>query len=139
MSSAASVNGNGLYWSKPVPERPQLSKFTLSDYPSRSESLLKKLMVQNGTKGPRQAELPLRIIVIGAGLGGLATSIALARRGHNITVLEQAQKLGEVRLVLHISHFWGWEGALLRSWFTQGRRWHTDSTKLGQTTQVVGD
>jgi salicylate hydroxylase len=34
--------------------------------------------------------------VVGAGLGGLATAIALARKGHSVTVLEQASRLGEV-------------------------------------------
>ncbi|MDP5128933.1 MAG: NAD(P)-binding protein, partial [Pontimonas sp.] len=29
-----------------------------------------------------------RIVVIGAGLGGLATSAVLARAGHEVTVLE---------------------------------------------------
>lgn len=33
---------------------------------------------------------------MGAGLGGLATAIALARKGHAVTVLEQAPALGEV-------------------------------------------
>ncbi len=38
----------------------------------------------------------LRVLVVGAGLGGLATAIALARRGHTVEVLEQAPQLGEV-------------------------------------------
>ncbi|KAJ5474648.1 hypothetical protein N7475_004214 [Penicillium sp. IBT 31633x] len=42
------------------------------------------------------AQVRLRIIVVGAGLGGLATAIALASSGHTVTVFEQAQKLGEV-------------------------------------------
>ncbi|OQE08477.1 hypothetical protein PENVUL_c009G05272 [Penicillium vulpinum] len=42
------------------------------------------------------AKVPLNIIVVGAGLGGLATAIALASSGHTVTVYEQAQKLGEV-------------------------------------------
>jgi Phytoene dehydrogenase and related proteins len=42
------------------------------------------------------AKVRLNIIVVGAGLGGLATAIALAISGHTVTVYEQAQKLGEV-------------------------------------------
>lgn len=40
--------------------------------------------------------LKFKVIVVGAGLGGLATAIALARKGHTVTVLEQASQLGEV-------------------------------------------
>jgi salicylate hydroxylase len=30
--------------------------------------------------------MPLNVIVVGAGLGGLGAAIALSRQGHNITV-----------------------------------------------------
>jgi salicylate hydroxylase len=36
------------------------------------------------------------IIVCGAGLGGLGASIALARKGHKVTVLEATSQLNEV-------------------------------------------
>ena len=49
-----------------------------------------------GSAAVQQAAIPLSIIIVGAGLGGLAAAIALARRGHSITVLEQAPELGEV-------------------------------------------
>lgn len=42
------------------------------------------------------AELTLQIAIIGAGLGGLAAAIGVARAGHKVTILEQASLLGEV-------------------------------------------
>lgn len=38
----------------------------------------------------------LDILIVGAGIGGLATAVALARRGHKVKVFEQAPALGEV-------------------------------------------
>ena len=43
------------------------------------------------------------IIVVGAGLGGLAATLALARAGFRVTVLEQAAELGEVGAGVQIS------------------------------------
>ncbi|KAJ5095289.1 hypothetical protein N7532_007580 [Penicillium argentinense] len=43
-----------------------------------------------------KAKVHLNIIVVGAGLGGLSTAIALASTGHTVTVYEQAPELGEV-------------------------------------------
>lgn len=45
---------------------------------------------------PKEATVKLRIIVAGAGLGGLAAAIALRRRGHEVIVFEKAPELGEV-------------------------------------------
>ncbi|KAK4992485.1 hypothetical protein LTR50_001026 [Elasticomyces elasticus] len=76
-------------------------------YPTRSTTFLKSLRRQgttddhiddtgpNGSRhSPPQAAVPLKVIVVGAGLGGLATAIALLRRGHSVTILEQASALG---------------------------------------------
>lgn len=40
--------------------------------------------------------MSLEIVIVGAGLGGLATAISLAQRRHQVRVLEQAKELGEV-------------------------------------------
>ncbi|OMP88868.1 3-hydroxybenzoate 6-hydroxylase [Diplodia seriata] len=45
----------------------------------------------------------LDIIIVGAGLGGLAASIECARSGHNVTVLESASELAEVGAGLQIT------------------------------------
>lgn len=38
----------------------------------------------------------LNILLVGAGLGGLATAIALTQAGHKVTIYEQTPMLGEV-------------------------------------------
>lgn len=70
-------------------------------HPTRSLQFLNNLTGKKESKAvpPRPARVKLRIIVVGAGLGGLACAIALARRGHEMIVLEQATELGEVREV----------------------------------------
>ncbi|PYH41677.1 putative monooxygenase [Aspergillus saccharolyticus JOP 1030-1] len=45
----------------------------------------------------------LNIIIVGAGLSGLATAISCAMSGHTVTVLEQAQELAEVGAGLQIT------------------------------------
>ncbi|KAJ5811045.1 Monooxygenase FAD-binding [Penicillium robsamsonii] len=62
-------------------------------YPSNCLKFLNDPLAGEGTI---PAQVRLNIIVVGAGLGGLATAIALASSGHTVTVYEQAQKLGEV-------------------------------------------
>lgn len=44
-----------------------------------------------------------KILIAGAGLGGLTAALALLRDGHDVTVLEQAHKLGEVGAGLQLS------------------------------------
>jgi len=39
-----------------------------------------------------------KIIIVGAGLGGLVVGIALSKKGHWVTILEAASELGELSL-----------------------------------------
>lgn len=59
-----------------------------------------KLQKQEGKRssndGKEPSSVKLNIIIVGAGLGGLAAAVALTRRGHKVTVFEQAPELGEV-------------------------------------------
>jgi hypothetical protein len=84
-----------------------LMQLQTASYPTRSLEFLQKLDqadsfhgLQNGMSyvngKTKPSPLLFKVIVVGAGLGGLATAIALARKGHTVTVLEQALALGEV-------------------------------------------
>ena len=46
---------------------------------------------------------PLRILVAGGGIGGLTAALCLAKRGHEVTVFEQASTLGEVGAGIQLS------------------------------------
>ncbi|KAI1874299.1 uncharacterized protein JN550_002878 [Neoarthrinium moseri] len=87
-------------------------------YPSESLTFLRTLRAQrdidsNVSTTPEQARLKLEITIVGAGLGGIATAIALARRGHSVLILEQAPELGEVGAGIQIPPN---SGRLLRKW-----------------------
>jgi len=70
-------------------------------YPTRSLHFLQpsKKHHASETTAPKLAKVKLNVIVVGAGLGGLAGAIALVRRGHKVDVFEQASELGEVSTV----------------------------------------
>jgi len=53
--------------------------------------------------GGRRAALGLNIIVVGAGLGGLAATYTLAHAGHRVTLLESAAVIGEVGAGIQVS------------------------------------
>ncbi|KAJ5209483.1 hypothetical protein N7449_003862 [Penicillium cf. viridicatum] len=46
--------------------------------------------------------MPLNVIVVGAGLGGLGAAIALHREGHNVTVIEKSSFHNEVGAAIHV-------------------------------------
>ncbi len=45
---------------------------------------------------PLEAYTPLKILIIGAGITGLSTAIALSLTGHTVIIYEAAQSLSEV-------------------------------------------
>jgi 2-polyprenyl-6-methoxyphenol hydroxylase-like FAD-dependent oxidoreductase len=44
----------------------------------------------------------LNVIIVGAGIGGLQTSLALAQDGHHVTVLESAKAFEEVCILIDL-------------------------------------
>ncbi|KAJ6111208.1 Monooxygenase FAD-binding [Penicillium sp. IBT 16267x] len=50
-----------------------------------------------------RAKLPLDVIVVGAGIGGMAAALTLGLRGHRVVVLEAAPKLMEVGAGIQVS------------------------------------
>lgn len=45
---------------------------------------------------PSRTDSPLQVAIIGAGLGGLAAAVSLRRQGHQVTVYERYDFVGEV-------------------------------------------
>lgn len=45
---------------------------------------------------------PLKIVVVGAGLGGLTAAIAFRQQGHNVTILEKSAFLQEAGAAIHM-------------------------------------
>src|ERR1700685_3912310 len=54
------------------------------------------------TPSSHVAHRPLKIAIIGAGIGGLAAACALRQRGHEVDLFERATKLEEVGAGLQI-------------------------------------
>jgi salicylate hydroxylase len=50
-----------------------------------------------------KAFYPLHIIVVGAGIGGLAAATALSQSGHHVQVLEALHKLSEIGAGIQIT------------------------------------
>lgn len=55
------------------------------------------MLVENGDSVQQKSPVKLDVIVVGAGISGLATAISTALSGHNVTVFESAKELLEVR------------------------------------------
>ncbi|KAI2469618.1 FAD binding domain protein [Annulohypoxylon bovei var. microspora] len=72
-------------------------------------------MTANGTQnGGKSASFQLHLIVVGAGLAGLAAAISTRLEGHRVTVLEKVSKLEEIGAGLQVTpnasrlfHHWG--------------------------------
>ena len=73
-------------------------------YPTRSFEFLQKVQTSatNGAQissrhhDDQHESFKLNVIVVGAGLGGLASAVALQKKGHRVRVLEQAPEIAEV-------------------------------------------
>ncbi|PLB47652.1 FAD/NAD(P)-binding domain-containing protein [Aspergillus steynii IBT 23096] len=100
--------------------------------------------------------MPLKVIVVGAGLAGLGAAIALNRAGHNVQVIEQSRFLNEVGAAIHVApnatrilRAWGCDMGSMQSvqcnglqvWDSQGNlRWTPIVTKeLQQKLDITDD
>ncbi|KAJ5683988.1 uncharacterized protein N7477_000333 [Penicillium maclennaniae] len=74
-------------------------------------------------------EARLRVVIVGAGLSGIATAISSALSGHSVTVIEQAKQLAEVGAGLQITPN---AARLLKYWELSASLWEAaaEPTKL---------
>ncbi|KAJ1334978.1 salicylate hydroxylase [Microdochium nivale] len=114
--------------------KPSVGHFQSSNisYPSRSLDFLDDPALKPSINDRNHK---LDILIVGAGLGGLAAAAALARQGHHtVRVLEQAKELGEVGAGIQVPpnsarllSRWGvdrfWDGEVVEPGSITFRRW----------------
>ncbi|KAK4234683.1 hypothetical protein C8A03DRAFT_37519 [Achaetomium macrosporum] len=57
----------------------------------------------NGTVNGHSAANGLRVVIIGAGIGGLTTAVYLRKQGHKVTILEQSRFANEMGAAMHLA------------------------------------
>jgi len=88
---------------------------------------------------PQRASVPLKIAVIGGGIGGLTAALSLSRAGFEVDVYEQAPELTQiggginmgpnaVRILRRLGLAAGLDREGVRPFFTHQRRWQDGRT-----------
>src|SRR5882757_4284031 len=72
------------------------------DAPGRQQTVKKRTQQGDNMSSVGMAGRPIRVIIIGAGIGGLAAAVALRQRGFEVRVYERSGKLEEVGAGLQV-------------------------------------
>lgn len=81
---------------------PASSTTTNNPTPTTTTTTHDKMAVNGSVQVQPKSPVQLDVIVVGAGISGLATAISTALSGHNVTVFESAKELLEVTSLLFL-------------------------------------
>jgi len=83
---------------------PSLGVASLPSYPQTATLTTRRTMALNGVvDGTRRDGRPLKVLIAGAGIGGLCAAIGLRQQGHEVSIYERSRLSQETGAAIHLA------------------------------------